>query len=33
MMFDLGFEGCVGVSQVKKNREHFQAGVELTVRL
>lgn len=34
MMCDLGFEGCVGVYQVKKkNREHFQAGVEPTLGL
>ena len=33
-MFDLGFEGCVGVCQVKKkSREHFQPGVEPNVRL
>lgn len=34
MMCDLGFEGCVGVYQVKKkNREQFQAGVEPTLGL
>lgn len=32
-MSDLGFEGCVGASQAKKNREHFQVGVEPTLRL
>lgn len=33
-MLDLGFEGCVGFCQVKKkNREHFQAGVEPALRL
>lgn len=32
-MSDLGFEGCVGASQAKKNREPFQVGVEPTLRL
>lgn len=25
MMFELGFEGCVGVDQVKENGDIFQA--------
>lgn len=33
-MFNLGFEGCGGASQVRrKNRERFQVGVEATRRL